>query len=293
MDITQSIQKALEFLYHNQLDDGEFKTYACRDVNMYDCEFDSSPFVTTFALYALEGIEDDKVKIITQKAIKFLLSEQEQGGIWRYWTSKNPKTLPPDLDDISTISFVLQRHHVSFDDNLALINRNRNGDNLFLTWLGTEFENDIDCVVNTNVLLYLGENDPAVCAYINAMIREDKFSSRYYLDKLSFFYTISRAFNQNIRCLGKNRKLIIDQVRRSQKQDGSFGNDLETALALNTLLNFDYNGDEIVSGIERLLQHQDRGGFWNREAFFSGYAPYYGSEELTTAIVIEAFKKIH
>lgn len=301
--IADSIGGAINFLYENQLDHGEFKTFACWNPWMFGHYFDSSPFATTFVLYSLKDIKDEKVKIMTKKAIDFLLSEQEKGGIWRFWTSRNKKRLPPDLDDICTISFILKSNGVNFDNNLQLILNNRNEDNLFLTWIIEKEQKydfaklidkkDVDYGVNTNVLLYLGENYPAVCSYINRAIKSNEFRSIYYPSKLALFYMVSRAFQNNITDFKKSKDKILKSTLSRQKRNGSFGNDLETALALNTLFNFDYYGNEIDLGINHLLKRQTNNDSWQRAVLFLGPPPfyrYYGSEDLTTALVIESMK---
>ena len=308
--IEDSVNRAINFLYKNQLPWGEFKTYASWNPWFFGASFDSSPFITTFVLYSLWNIRGEKVKTITQKAINFLLSEKEKGGIWRFWTSKNKKRLPPDLDDISVVSFILKLNNVSFDDNLQLVLNNRNKDGLFLTWIMEgEYKNNIfwrivkenvDCVVNVNVLLYLGKNDPQVSSYINLAINSNKFRSIYYPNKLALFYMVSRAFKNDITCFKESKDKILKSTLNRQKKQGVFGNELETALALNTLFNFNYYGKEIDLGINYLLEKQSANGSWKKAVLFLGppvwflATPpryrYYGSEELTTALCIEALK---
>lgn len=103
---------------------------------------------------------------------------------------------------------------------------------------------------------------------------------------------VSRAFKNNITALGENREFIIKSTLSYQKIPGVFGSDLDTALALNTLFNFDYSGKEINSGINYLLKRQLADGSWKKSFLFLGPFPwrYYGSEELTTALVLEAMK---
>lgn len=103
----------------------------------------------------------------------FLLLEKEE--IWRFWTSRNRKKLPADLDDIAVVSYILKLNQVPFEDNTSLILKNRNQENLFFTWLIQEEDKrnvtwwidkiykifeaakiGIDDVVNVNVLIYLG-----------------------------------------------------------------------------------------------------------------------------------------
>lgn len=303
-DAKKAINKAIDFLYQNQLGDGEFRTFASWNPWMLPSFFDSSPFVTTFVLYSLKDVKDKRVEIMKKKAIEFLLREKEKGGIWKFWTSKNRKKLPPDLDDISTISFVLKINNIDFEDNTQLILNNKNKDNLFLTWLKGWKNNttwwvkpwiskeDVDCVVNANVLLYLGKNDPDVCPFINRVIRSGKPRTIYYPHKLALYYMVSRAYQNNVRLLGKEREMIIKSTLKLQKKNGSFGNSLKNALALNSLFNFNYYGRETELGIDFLLKSQSANGSWKKEVLFLGPFPYlfYGSEELTTALVIESLK---
>jgi hypothetical protein len=142
--------------------------------------------------------------------------------------------------------------------------------------------------VNTNVLLYLGNSYPRVCDYVNNAIENDTNCSIYYPDRLSLFYSVSRAFVNNISCFGKNKEIVIEKVLSRRKKNGSFGNPLQTALATNTLLNYGYDGPELKDGISYLIENQEDDGSWSREIFFLGPAPYYGFEELTTALVVEA-----
>ncbi|MFB6088629.1 MAG: hypothetical protein ABEK36_02505, partial [Candidatus Aenigmatarchaeota archaeon] len=92
------------------MDHGEFKTYACHEKDMKKCHFDSSPFITTFVLYSIKDVNNNKAHSMTERGINFLLSEQEPKGVWRYWSSWNPKhsKIKPDLDVISTTSFLLE-----------------------------------------------------------------------------------------------------------------------------------------------------------------------------------------
>tara|TARA_Y100000310_G_scaffold148238_1_gene147489 strand:- start:4095 stop:5120 length:1026 start_codon:yes stop_codon:yes gene_type:complete len=293
--VNTSINKAIDFLYESQLDYGEFETYACKDRGMTDCYFDSSPFVTTFVLYSIKDVQDSRVRLMTNKGISFLLAEKEPGGIWKYWSSRNYKEIEPDLDDTAVISDILRRNRIDFEDNSDIIENNRNDEGLFYTWLDKNPEdNDVDCAVNTNVLLYLGENDAEVCSYINNAIEKDEDCSIYYPDKFSLYYMVSRAFMNNISCFNENKNIIIERVLSKQEDDGSFGNPLQTALAVNTLINYGYTETEIDHAIGYLVKHQNNNGSWPKEIFFIG--AYFedinfGSEELTTAIVVEALNK--
>jgi hypothetical protein len=290
--INESINKAIDFLYLNQLETGEFNTFACKDLGMKSCFFDSSPFITPFVLYSVKDVKNAKVAGITDKGLEFLLSEQESGGVWRYWTKRNGKSADIDIDDVSMISYILKKNDKSFEDNKNLILSNKNQEKIFLTWVRQNGEkNDVDCVVNANVLLYLGEKDQQVCSYINRAVESDQPCSVYYPKRLILFYAVSRDLKENLACLEESKEKIVASTLSLSKTDGSFGDDLDTALALNTLLNCGYSGSAVDRGIDYLLEKQSVEGSWSNAPFFLGYPTYYGSQEFTTGIAIEALEK--
>jgi hypothetical protein len=297
--IDRAVSKAVGFLQGNQLRHGEFKTYVSPDSTMRRIlHFDSSPFVTTFVIYSLDFVEDPRVDDMTRRALDFLQSEEERSGIWRYWTSLNDKRIDPDLDDTSCISFLLRKHGRRFGGNQETIYRNRNSEGLFYTWIRDPYStepNDVDCVVNTNVLLYLGENanTRAACLYVNDVINRhaELENSVYYIDKSAVYYCVSRAIREGVRCLAASRDSIICRTLRSQNPDGSWGDELATAFSLCTLLNSDAADSSVMDlGISFLLKRQQFTGSWTSSAFYIARdaSVWWGSEELTTAICIEA-----
>ncbi|MDD4563542.1 MAG: hypothetical protein PHF09_01535 [Candidatus Nanoarchaeia archaeon] len=288
--LNNSIKLGIDFLHNTQLENGEFKTESCFEKKMINCYYDSSPFVTTFVLYSINEINNPKVQEIKEKALNFLLNEQEN-GLWSYWTKKNENKLYFDLDDTSCSSFILKQNNISFQENIPLIKNNKNNESLYYTWIDPiRFENDIDCAVNVNVLLYLQENDPAVCSYINNAINNDKTCSVYYPDKLTLYYLVSRAYKNNITCLNQTKEKIISEILSNYKQKKTFENSLQTALIINTLMNFGYNDKKILETlIGDLIKNQNKNGSWKKSSFYiQPQSINYGSEELTTAISIEA-----
>jgi hypothetical protein len=151
---------------------------------------------------------------------------------------------------------------------------------------------NIDCAVNANVLLYLGECSAtqASIEYLIETVLEDHVQtcSTYYLHPLCFYYFLSRAFANGVRSLEKTRAAITARLESALIHSGSFGNPLFTALAGCTLLNFGEMTSSVQRVVQFLLQSQNPDGSWARHAMFLGPAPYYGSEELTTALCIEA-----
>ena len=320
--LEHSVSKAIDFLYHSQLPYGEFRTYASPEESMEEtCFFDSSPFVTSFVLYSISFVDDARVREIASKALDFFLGEVEGPGLWSYWSSRNPryKLLPPDLDDTCCISYVLRQNHRLLPSNAEIILANRNRDGQFHTWLiprptfGSELVeeinrvvnpsallalllsgivDDVDGVVNANVLLYLGENEntmKAIDYLVDIVLNETEGNcSRFYINRHSFYYMLSRAYFNGVLSLAKTKDSVISRIIPMQDNDGAFGNELLTALAACSSLNFGSRIPVLSKAIRYLLRTQKEDGSWRRLPMFLGPAPYYGSEELTTAFCVEA-----
>src|SRR5947209_7289370 len=131
-DITDAIRSAVDFLYHSQTPSGEFKVFRSTSPTLEeDCVLDSSPFPTALIAYCLSFLASARAKEMRVRAVQFLRSEMEPGGVWRYWTSRHPyhKNIPPDLDDTACVSLVLRQNNAPFIDNrgILLANRNRQG----------------------------------------------------------------------------------------------------------------------------------------------------------------------
>ncbi|MBW4622955.1 MAG: hypothetical protein KME17_26805 [Cyanosarcina radialis HA8281-LM2] len=318
-NIGVAIFNAIDFLKCEQLNYGEFKTYLSIDKTMKSdsCTFDGTPFTTALVLYSLKFVEDPRVSEMTQKAIQFLVEERERGGVWRFWSSKNPrnKLCPPDLDVTACIAYVLKQHYSPllysflFGSNLNIFLNCRNDRGLFYTFISPNLpRNPIDSGVNANALLYLGECEETkpICDYLNDLVLSDreKGSDRWYAET-ALYYFISRAYFQGASSLKKSQNVIVEKTLALQLADGYFGNDLNTALAVCTLLNYQYS-DRIVleRAIHSILERQGENGAWSRiplwsatpEVVWGGEASdwpvgFWGSEELTTAFSIEALAR--
>jgi hypothetical protein len=284
------VEKGVRFLSGVQLEDGELRTFACRDQAMRDCEFDSSPFVTALIVSSLRRVQGaDKIR---KSAAAFLAREQAPDGTWNYWSRKNPKrsNLRSDVDVTASAALALKETGVPFIEETGALKTNENKDGLLLTWLGGDAGkgNDLDCVVNLNAAIRLPEVRPAVCSYVNGEIRSGKDCSVYYRDRLALDYFLARAFARGVSCLGDAKQAAVEEVLKGRAPDGGFGDDLQTALAVNALLHLGYSGKETQDGLSALLRRQRDDGSWSRGQLYQGPAPYYGSEELTTALAVEA-----
>lgn len=289
------ICRGVSFLYEKQKDDGGFDIDECGDWEMEECSETESIFDTTFVLHSLEGVRIEMAGEIKERGIDFLRNEKMPGGTWSFYAKNSGKKLIPDLDDSAMSRHILEKNGEEFENRQGIFENNVNEKNLFYTWINPLGKfNDVDCAVNANVLMYLKKNSNEVCEYINNEIKADRDCAPYYPDKLAKYYIISRAFAEGVGCLEEIRNKTVEDVLKMQKADGSFGSDLQNAFAVNVLINFNHNGAAAKKGISKIIESQKENGSWERGPSWStgGEDPlFYGSEELTTSLSIEALQK--
>lgn len=304
--LSEGIDRAVRFLFDKQTSYGEIAAYRFFNPQLAGASLlDSSPFSTTFALHALRFIDHPKVPIIRERAVRFLMEEKEGAGLWRYWTSRAGLPIDPDVDDTCCVSFELRAVFPGDDGRLAnvdLVLANRDQKGMFKTWFrAAGYPNDIDYVVNANVLLYLGDR-PETRAASDALVRlvhenREADASHYYVAPFALYYAIARAYDRGVLSLHACRAAILGKLAAQCKTDGSaWGDAMTTALAVCTLASYRaYDDQSIHDGIRHLLDVQQADGSFERAAFYAGPEPpaphsvYWGSEELTTSLCLEAF----
>ena len=72
---------------------------------------------------------------------------------------------------------------------------------------------------------------------------------------------------------------------------GAGGDDVQTALAVLTLLNLGERGEAVRRGIRTVLAQQESDGGWASGPLYRGSVFYYGSRALTTSLCLEALGK--
>ena len=330
-ELCAGVRGGLEFLRRSQLPSGEFKVFMSTDERMEkDCVVDSSPFPTALIAYSLGFATPEEAGPMIDKALAFFLADMEGPGLWRYWTRQHQyhSVIPPDLDDIACVSYVLRRHGVAFPQNRELILANRNARGLFYTWMTPRWPmpldprywrvvlrqwanplklyyfwklnesepDDVDCVVNANVLLYVGagEGTRAVVDYLVDVLRGggEGRCDKWHLNPFTFYYVLARNFAAGVAAFGAVREEVIGRITGAAKDDGSIGdNVLDTALAACALLCWGSSPPELGRAVSYLLREQRAAGDWPRVAlYYGGPKKYYGwgSEELTTGFCLEA-----
>ncbi len=132
-----AIRQAVAFLRRRQLPHGEFAMMLGAGRDLSCPVFDSSPFATTFVLYALAQVERATVDDMMRKAAAFLVAEMGFGGVWRYWSTRQHKhaRLPPDLDDTACASVALQLAGRPAPRNAWVFVSSRDAEGRFRTWV--------------------------------------------------------------------------------------------------------------------------------------------------------------
>jgi hypothetical protein len=260
---------------------------------------------------------------MTERGLDFLLSEMEGPGLWRFWSSRDPQheLLQPDLDSTCCTSYILKQNGRTLPSNTAIVLANRNTEGLFYTYIvprpGTPSEirqemgrlvgaesllkllaagilHEVDCVVNANVLLYLGENEytQAAVNYLVDIVRRNKEAacSNYY-DPIAFYYMLSRAYFVSVTSLGKVKESVLERIIATWDGCQAFGTALAAALVGCSLLNFNHWAFPLTEVIAYIHRAQREDGAWCKSPLYLGPAPYYGSEELTTAFCVEALAR--
>jgi hypothetical protein len=265
----------------------------------------SCTFVASCVLYCLSFLPDSGLDAMKSAAVGFLAREMKPPGVWKYFSSTSLIDLDPDLDDTACASFVLRDTHpdIRAGRNIDIILGNTSDDGLFFTWLRKKgAPNDVDSVVNANVLLYLGDREEtaAVSHYLNKIIAAGREADGhyYYPDDCALYYALTRAYFNGAISLEPAKDRIPARIADRQQKNGSFGNELLTALAICSLLNCSCADSVLLGrGIEYLTNTQRNDGSWPRRAYYGGPLPglprtnWYGSEELTTGFCLEALAR--
>ena len=332
LDIEKAIYDGVKYLHQHQLPNGEFCCYiGWGDDSMQIAIHDSSVFPTSLIGFSLMNLKYiPEVKEIHERCVGFLQYQTLRGGIWPHFTSWTPlfKLCPPDVDNTSCASKLLQALNKDYPANRKMLLLNRTKSGLFYSWYTLRFNwvrskdywllclrdfkypikallfwknveakrYDVDAVVNANVLYYLGldEDTKAIIPYLIKIIDDKKEEScdLWYLNPFTIYYFFSRNYKNYPIELVAIKNPIVERILQTANDDGRFGvSILDTALGIISLLNLGSKSPAIESGIKYLLKTQEKYGEWPRWAVYYGgpkKLQCYGSEELITGFCLEA-----
>lgn len=238
---------------------------------------------------------------------------------------------PFDLDDTSCAYGVLRDNGVSFPDSRKLLMANRDERGLFYTWLVPRKElffnphsisfaleqlksqarfkqffelypatlEDVDAVVNANVLYILekGKETAPVISFLEQTIKNEKEESldKWHHSRFNLYYFMSKSAYAGKVSFKAVEADILHRIHQASHANGMIGiNELETALAINTIFNFKQHSMLLARAAEWLLSCQQENGSWrNLPLYYGGPTSFsrFGSEEISTAFCLEALAR--
>ncbi|MBT9166882.1 MAG: hypothetical protein DDT19_00206 [Syntrophomonadaceae bacterium] len=307
--IDKSITQGIDFLANRQLPSGEFTTMRWEKPNVQTASYVKSVFVTSFVLHSLKYVVNfNQVREISQRAIRFLLDEMEQNGLWRFFGKNSHVHF--DVDTVCCVLASLKEWGVEIDyySLASLMLKYRDNQGRFYTWIldvdppFKKKDNNIDWVVNANVLFFyrlLNEPLRELEQYLTRVVKSSVFQRRsaYYEPFFAFFYCLTRAYagggDSRLGSVVARTKNYLPYIEVEHKL---YGDSLEKALAAVGILNLSGETKEAAQAIEHLLDMQGDDGGWQIGVFhtegpYTKYRIAYGSRELTTAIALEALSK--
>jgi hypothetical protein len=327
--IDRAIEAGVAFLAVTQTVEGEIPIFTSqrRDVGG-DLHPDPCVFPTALAAYALGFVP--RAAPLLERAVRFLVDQRSPVGVWHHWRRDHVAftTLPPDIDDTSCVSIVLNRNSVSgaADRRILLDNRTKRG--LFYTWFlprlrwtstrhrrvmleqwrlirrqGAFFHgmsaaaDDVDAVANANCLHALGpfKGDRVVIEHLMNVLRagDETACDKWYDDPFAVWYFFARALPGRVPEAADLIVRRISSVAPESAQD----------LALGTASLIAGNQRPPEDWIARLVDAQLASGAWPRAVIYTGGrprgsdgrlgvcpsgTPFWGSEGLTTAFCLQA-----
>jgi hypothetical protein len=294
---------------------------------------ETTVFPATLIGHSLLYLRDNsEAQEILNQIADFLIEKRSSLGIWRHYTKPHQleQFAANDLDNSAMASWFLQQLGRPALDNRDLFISNRSKEGPFYSWitlrlqwnsnpkywrsLWREFrhpigqyyfwklmpcaKHDIDAVVNSNVIHYLGENQYTAAA-IDLMVRviveeREEMCDKWYLRPVLIYYFFSKNMNKGIEKLEELKPIIKNRILAQVKSDGQFFESiLDTALAIAALENMGYYEEIPAKSIQYLLAAQNSNGAWKKGAIYYAYeradeSAAFGGEEISTAIVLEA-----
>ncbi len=326
--IESAIACALDFLQKHQEPSGEFGFYRIWADTQPRKHPDRLPFADALISTCLTFCDAPVAKEMIDRACVSMRRQMEPFGVYRYWPPPNPDCVMvvPDVDDTAVICSALRRHGVKLPNNRGIILANRNAEGLFYTWIiarrvrtlnlgywwtvSEKWRNpygptqmwqseanpsDIDAVINSSVLSYLG-NGPEMKPVINFLIeifkegREEK-RDKWYQNKFTYYHALALNYWEGVAEFGAIREEMIARIVAASAPDGKIGTSaIDTAQAACALMNLGSDVPQLASAIEYLVRTQGGLGQWPfAPYYYAGYSQKmaWGSEELTTAFCLQ------
>lgn len=306
--INEAVKSGIDFLTGSQREDGSFPGFVSASKDFDRSEENQSVFPACLILSSLNSLPGSKeLEKIKNKAAKFLLSQKSDFWSWNYWKRNSSDSratpYPDDLDDTCCAVSALIGHNpelvsvkaVAKAVNLLAYCESKEG-GPYYTWITSPDADkswkDIDLAVNSNIAFFLSLQEvtlPSLVAFAEKAIASEKYDSPYYHSPYAVIYFISRWYK------GKKKDKVVSYLLKKRLKNHSWGNPLETALAVSALINLGCKMESVEESLVSILENRANGK-WRAYPFvvekIKGKQKYYsGSAELTTAFCLEALSK--
>jgi len=306
--IDKTIKASIDYLDQRQKKDGSFSNLVSTSKDFNASRENQSAFPTCLILASLNNLPSSKaLDNVRSKTAKFLMSQKSDFWSWNYWKRNSPESkdtpYPDDLDDTCCAMVALTKHNQKIISiraiakviNLLTFCESKEG-GPYYTWLtpqnaGKDWK-DIDLAVNSNIAFFLSLQDvtlESLTALAEEAIDSGRYSSPYYQSPYAIIYFISRWYK------GKKKDKIISYLLENRHKNHSWGNPLETALAVSALINLGHNKEKLEESLGSILKNKINGE-WKAYPFVvekieKKQKHYSGSAELTTAFCLETVGK--
>jgi hypothetical protein len=329
LDRTEAVDRALTWLAANQTPAGELRAWASPlDDGPPTWVPDTLNFITALAAIALDRVEHAAATTVVDRAVDFLIREQQPNGLWRYWAADNDQSdfTPADADDTACAALAVAGRGFRWAPTERLLLANRNDDGRFWTWfvdrpaVGTRSlaralrderravvrqrraelwetteadANDVDVVVNANVCRYLGAGAPDAAAdWVVQVLRDgrDVGEDKWHRRASTLHLSIADGARRGVGPFRSVAPVLTERIERRWER-GELASALDQAQSLLALQAID--APRTVRGdlVDALLRSQRPDGDWERSIFyFGGPREVFGwaSEALSTAYAAAA-----
>ena len=235
---------------------------------------DENPFVGALGSLRLEGIAREEATEIITRTQTYTSNIMEYPGVWRYWPH-----LPPDADSTSICALSLGAHPwllAGWGEELIVDCCDESG--RFHTWIAGQRNEgfDADAVVNANVIAYLGDTASTRRAkkWLVSLLDANRETEaiHYYWDEIDLYAAMAQANRLHPSLFADKLALIASRIQARRKDDGSYGDQLRTSLALLSLFDLEAppSEDDLLASTEHLLQRQSNDGGWPSSPLSSG-----------------------
>ena len=329
-----ALDRGLEWMVRSQSDLGELTSVASPlDGSEPVWVPDTLKFITALGAVALDEIGDPRATLVVDRAVTFLRSERESCAQWRYWSQENPQYdfTPPDADDTACASLGVATRRDRTRSNVALLLANRDPEGRFYTWLvprsfpldpcrawalrdeyrsavkrrreelwsTTEAESDdVDGVVNTNVIRYLGPGRAPTDAvrWVRSIIEDglEDDCDKWHRNRYTLYAAVADARLRGIEEFAPLAALVTGRIAERVDSHGSVGPPLDTALALLAVQGFEGPATLRAELARSLVERQMDDGSWERSIFYYGGPNEvfgWASEALGTAWSLQALER--